>query len=577
MLLADPQQLLGVLDAIHDVVFRLDIEPDGYRFSYINPSFMRATGLRREQVLGQRVEKVIPEPSLQLVLAKYEHARRTGETVHWLETTPFPAGVKRGEVMIRPVRDEAGDIVSLVGTVHDVTAAYEHEERLRELAYTDALTGLPNRRHFYMLLHERIATRPEDALALLYVDLAIHYVNDTYGHDCGDEVLRQAAARLTEALGEHALVGRLAGDELAALLPRPSDERDLAELAKGVLSRLEAPFALPSQAAMITPSIGVALFPHDATHADDLIRSGNAAMHEAKRAGRSAVRFYDNALTMRIRQRINLRNQLQQALDQGLFVLHYQPQVDVRTGRCVSLEALLRWDRPGHGLVMPAAFIEVLEQSSLIVPVGFRVIETACRQLQAWREAGLPAVAISINVSARQLTAFSTTAPTRDGADNLLQHLADCMQRYGIVPGQLELELTETSLMADPARSAVLLGQFRELGLRLLIDDFGTGYSSLAYLRRLPIDMLKIDREFVRDILTPDDAKTQGAAITDLIIQLAHNLGIGVVAEGVETIEQAGFLYKHGCDRLQGYYLAHPMPAEDVPAYLRQQDALAER
>ena len=579
-LLSPPEELLRVLDAISDVVFRIDIEPDGYRFSYINRSFLQSTGLRRDQVQGRRVEDVIPEPSLQLALEKYRHARDTGETVRWVETTAYPAGIKRGEVMIEPLKDERGKVHVLVGTVHDVTAAYNHEERLRQLAYTDALTGLPNRRHFYMLLHERIATRPGTSLALLYVDLAIHYINDTYGHDFGDEVLRQAAVRITDKLGEHALVGRLAGDELAVLLPRPADERNLAEVANGVLTRLEAPFALASQEAMITPSIGVALYPHDAADANDLVRAGNAAMHAAKQAGRSAVRFYDGDLAMRIRQRISVRNRLQQALDQGRFVLHYQPQIDTRTGHCVSLEALLRWQRAENDLVMPGEFIDVLEQSSLIVPVGFWVIENACRQLQAWKASGLPPVAVSLNVSARQLMAQSTSGHARAsgqvGKDSLYWRLAGCLEHYGIEPGQLELELTETSLMADPERSAVLLEQFRSLGLRVLIDDFGTGYSSLAYLRRLPIDMLKIDGEFVSDIKGKGEEPSEGAAIADLIIKLAHGLDIGVVAEGVETLAQAEYLYARGCERLQGYYLARPMPAGDVADFLHRQAEVAE-
>lgn len=567
---AEPSpHLMALLDAINDVVFMLDIEPDGYRFRYVNASFLHATGLPHEQVVAQRVEDVIPEPSLSLVLTKYQEARDSGAPVRWLETTAYPSGLRYGEVMVTPVADASGRFRHLVGSVHDVTAIHENEDRLRELAYIDSLTGLPNRGRFYMLLHEHIAADPDGALALLYVDLAIHSINDTYGHDQGDDVLRQSAQRVTRLLSDTALVGRLAGDELAVLVTRPSDDQDLAHLANDVLGTLEAPFELPGHQVLITPSIGVSLFPRDTRDAKDLVRFGNAAMHTAKLAGRGTVRFYDDAMAGRARQRINLRAQLQHALRNDQFVLHYQPQVDSRSGRCVGMEALLRWNRPGIGMVLPEGFIDVLEHSNLIVPVGHWVIDTACRQLKQWKDEGLSDIKLSINVSPRQLISNSNVvAPSGGEALGLYARLEHALHTHGIAPGQLELELTETSLMADAERSAVLLQQFRKLGVRVLIDDFGTGYSSLAYLRRLPIDMLKIDREFVRDLYHDDDS--EGAAIIDLIVQLAQSLGIGVVAEGVETPDQAAYLRARGCERLQGFHLARPMPAEAATRFLRE-------
>ncbi len=571
------RHLLAILDAIEDVLFVLDVEADGYRFSYINDSFLKATGLTPAQVLGQRVDAVIPEPSLQLVLSRYADAIRSRTLVRWTETTTFPSGTRHGEVVVKPLFDAAGTPTHLVGSVHDITTLRDKEEHLSLLAYVDGLTGLPNRRHVALILHERVTARPDDPFALLYVDLAIRGVNDSLGHVRGDQVLVEASRRMLEHLPEGARIGRVAGDEFAIVLERDKGNPSRLRSAERLLLALSRPFEQSGPAAYLAPSVGIALYPEDAREADELVRCANAAAYEAKAAGRGTVQLYDPRSAERARQRIGLHARLQTASAQDQFVLHYQPQVDARDGRCVALEALLRWNHPQQGLLLPATFIDVLEHGSLIVPVGFWVIRTACRQLRAWRDAGLPDVRLALNMSARQLHAqrSSFDLSVHDMAasqhePDLLRQLEDELGHHGLDPSCLELEVTETCLMDDVERSAVLLQSLRTLGVRVVIDDFGTGYSSLAYLHRLPIDVLKIDRSFIQHIGTAGAHGEESATITELMIRMGHGLGMDVVAEGVENAQQADFLRRQGCQRLQGFAFARPMPADAVPEYLRK-------
>jgi diguanylate cyclase (GGDEF)-like protein/PAS domain S-box-containing protein len=572
-----------IFDNIEDVVYLLDVEDDGYRFVAVNRRFLDATGLSLHQVIGRRVDEVIPQPSLGAVLEHYARALARGQPEYWEETTRYPAGTRFGEVMVAPVRNAAGRHTQLVGTVHDITQRRETEERLHRLAHHDTLTGLPNRRQFYASLENerRTAMEQDRGLALLYIDLdRFKHVNDTLGHQAGDELLRQVTERILHCTRVRDTVGRFGGDEFGIVAPIAKQPDDAAILARKLIAELQRPYALDGREAVVTASIGIAVCPVDSCVTEDLIQFADTAMYHAKTAGRNAYRFYTPEMNAWLQDRRELESALRRALDRDEFVLHYQPQMDLATGRWTGVEALLRWQRPGHGLVSPGSFVTALEETGLIVPVGRWIIDTACRQLGEWQSiTGMEAMTISVNISAAQVLLerkreldSQGSVDERGGAGDgrgfceLVEH---SLLKHRVAPGTLELELTETTLMADAEKSATLLGQLKELGVGILVDDFGTGYSSLAYLKRFPIDTLKIDRAFVRDLSTDMDDRT----ITRAIINLAHSLNLGVIAEGVESVEQLEFLRGERCDQAQGYLLSLPLPAAKVSRLFRRAGA----
>jgi diguanylate cyclase (GGDEF)-like protein len=384
------------------------------------------------------------------------------------------------------------------------------------------------------------------------------------GHGVGDQLLVQAAARLESCARNDNVVARLGGDEFAVVLPYVGGNEgpagDAALVAGRIIEALAQPFHLQGQQLFVSASIGIACYPVDGSSAGQLLKSADTAMYDAKNNGRNTWRFYSAALHENAARRLQLESQLRQALDRGEFLLHYQPKLDLAGGTISGFEALLRWNHPQRGLVPPLEFVAILEETGLILPVGEWVIAEVCRQLRGWQAAGLPAPPVAINLSARQL-----------------QHadLAAAIERIvgeaGVDPHLLEFELTESMLMVDPEAAVAILKRIKALGMRLSVDDFGTGYSSLAYLKRFPLDALKIDRTFVRDL--PGDA--DDAAITKAVIRLAHSLNLKVVAEGVENIEQLRELEKYDCDEIQGYYVGRPAPAADCVALLRAEQPAA--
>ena len=460
---------------------------------------------------------------------------------------------------------------ALAGTAHDITERQAAEEHLHRLAHYDVLTGLPNRRLFYESLSRELEVAREQGktVALLYLDLdQFKNVNDTFGHSMGDELLRQVAERLLASTRIRDTVGRLGGDEFGLLAITANAPDDVANMAEKLIEELQQPFKLAGHEVAVTPSIGIALGPGDSGDTETLIKFADIAMYHAKSAGRNTYRFYTVGMNVRARAKMQLERDLRKALEHGEFELHYQPEIDVDSGEWTGAEALLRWNRPGHGLVLPAQFVPALEESGLIVQVGRWVIQSACQQLYRWREAGIGGVSLSVNVSARQMLPScprgvegnGTPALLIEDPESIVAHVDRCMRRYQVVPGTLRLELTETALMSHADRTIGQLAKLKDLGIQILVDDFGTGYSSMAYLNRFPIDTLKIDREFIRDLSDdPDDR-----AITRAMISLAHSLGLKVIAEGVETREQLDFLQDEHCDRAQGFYIAHPMPGPEL-------------
>jgi diguanylate cyclase (GGDEF)-like protein len=426
------------------------------------------------------------------------------------------------------------------------------EERIRHLAYHDALTDLPNR----SLLEDRLTTalaqahRKSRMLALLYLDLdRFKRVNDTLGHSLGDHILQSVAERLTSIVREADTVARVGGDEFTILLPEISQAQDAIDVADRILRELRRPVMVDHRELPATTSMGIAFYPDDAEEADTLLRNADIAMYRAKEQGRDNYQLYTAAMNARIAERFAVENDLRRALDRNEFVVYYQPQVDLSSQQIVGVEALVRWEHPTRGLMLPADFIPVAEESGLIVPLGEWVLRTACAQAKAWQEAGLPPIRLAVNLSGRQFQ-----------QRNLSEMVERALNETSLEPRYLQLEITETVVMHDMDFTIATLNNLKAMGIQIAIDDFGCGHSSLNYLKRLPIDDVKIDRSFVHDLATdPSDA-----AIVGSVVAMTRELNLNVVAEGVETEEQLAFLKERQCDVVQGFLFSRPVPPDAV-------------
>jgi diguanylate cyclase (GGDEF)-like protein len=451
-------------------------------------------------------------------------------------------------------------IVLLISVLARQFAVGERAARaMRRLVQFDTLTGVASRNQFDARLADEVirAHRLDGAATLLLMDLdRFQTINDSLGHRVGDELLKQVAARLTEcfaAFGEDVLVARLGGDEFAVLISRAQGPEQATDAARAMIEAVSQPYRLEGIDYQVTASVGIARLPHDGQTADEVLANADVAMYRAKELGRNTHQAYSARFGARVGERLALEAALRQALERDEFLLHYQPKLDLETGRFTGMEALVRWRHPERGMIAPSRFIPLAEETGVIVPLGRWVIETACRQLQAWRARGLPALRVAVNLSARQFTQA-----------NLTRQVSETLRETGLPPSALELEITESMVMRDPQKAVQILGQLKTMGVTLSIDDFGTGYSSLAHLKRFPIDGLKIDRSFIRDV--PEDA--DDVAITRTIIAMAHSLKLKVIAEGVETIAQQSFLYEQGCDEMQGFLLSQPLPADEFEAFV---------
>lgn len=441
----------------------------------------------------------------------------------------------------------------------ELIARLEDEKgRAYLLAAHDHLTGLPNRRTLKerATSHLAAAKRHRTHSVLLYLDLdRFKIINDTLGHQVGDALLQTVAARIQGAVRENDLVGRIGGDEFAVLLTGLRSIDKLGNIASKIIREVSQPFQTPDgQELQVSPSIGIAVYPRDGLDFDTLSRHADAAMSQAKRMGRATFAFYDHALGVTTERSFLLQQRLPKAIAENELILHYQPKVRLSDCQIVGFEALVRWQHPEFGLIYPGEFIPMAEDSSLIVELGAWVARTACAQLAQWCEAGLPCQPIAINLSALQLQ-----QPTLPG------FLDSLLAEYSLSPQMLQVEVTETVLLESLETAGKILERIKALGIKIALDDFGSGFSSLGYVRNLPIHALKIDRQFISDIRTPNDA-----VVTSFIIALAHNLKLQVVAEGVETPEQLQYLQSAGCDEAQGYYFSRPVPAEAVAQLLRK-------
>lgn len=458
----------------------------------------------------------------------------------------------------RAVRDDNGRVLFYEGTVEAITERKLHDSAIRYQATHDALTGLPNR----VLLHEKLhhaigeANHSGALIAVAFIDLdQFKFVNDSLGHAVGDELLKTMAQRLQSCMREGDVVARLGGDEFVILLCGDLTEQGVGQIATRILAAVAQPCQVAGRDLSMTCSIGISLSSEGGLEIETLLRNADAAMYRAKELGRNNFQYFSDEMNKRVAGRLDMLTHLQHAIEREEFVLYYEPKYQLATRRIVGVEALIRW-RTAEGIIAPGNFIPFAEETGLIIPIGEWVLRSACAQNRAWQRMGLPALPVSVNLSRRQLA-----------HGDLAAQVTALLDHAGLHPQCLELEVTESMVMHDPERSAAMLGRLNALGVQISMDDFGTGYSSLGYLKKFPVQCLKIDQTFLHDVTVNPDS----AAIVKAIISLGHNLDLRVLAEGVETVDQYDFLRANGCDEFQGYYLSRPMPAEAFAELLRAQ------
>jgi len=524
---------------------------------------------------GKFIERVHPDDR-GAINAAVEAAQTAGTSYAVDYRLTLPDGLIRHLHVQGLVDSDAdGRPVLMLGTVQDISERKQSEERIRNLAYYDSLTHLPNRQLYNEQLNFALssARRHTSKVATVLFDLD-HFkrINETLGHSVGDRLLVAVAERLRQCVRDYDAVSRpeadsgkggttlarLGGDEFILAMADIDRVEDAAKAAHRLIQAMQAPFRLDEHEIVVTASIGISLYPDDGADAETLLKNADSALYHAKDAGRNNYQFYNQSMNDRAFARLSLEGSLRRALENQEFLLHYQPQVDAQSGAIIGAEALIRWRHPDLGLVSPLDFIPLAEESGLIVPIGEWVLQTACTELKAWQAAGNGTLRMAVNLSGRQFR-----------QQDLVETVQRAISAAGIAPQSLELEITESMLMQDATETTRLLDNLKALGVKLSVDDFGTGYSSLSYLKRFPLDALKIDRSFIRDIASdPDDA-----AITTAILAMAGGLGLEVVAEGVETMEQLGFLRSRNCQMIQGYLFSKPLPSEEIRALLREQTA----
>ena len=533
--------------------------PDG-RILRVNPAFSTVTGYQTEEVVGQnpriltsgQQDKAFYQTLWQALLSSGQwqgeiwNRRKNGEL--------YPEWIS-----ISSIRDGRGEIEYFVAIFTDITERKRVEDKIIHQAYHDALTNLPNRVLFKDRLEQALTFAHRlrhKKVALLFIDLdRFKLINDSLGHDAGDLLLKQVAQRLHANVGQSDTVARLGGDEFTILLPEIDYIDEAAAVADKILTALKPPFNIGARDIFITASIGISLYPDDGADAEVLMKNADTAMYRVKEQGRSGFHIYTAALNLHSLHSLELENQLHKALENNQLVLYYQPQFDLALGRIRGVEALIRWQHPELGMIFPAEFIPIAEASGLIVPIGAWALETACRQARAWQEADFPDLQMSVNLSIRQFF-------REDVVSLITQVIKDCC----LAAHTLELEITESVAMEDVDYTINTLTQLAALGVSLAIDDFGTGYSSLHLLKSMPVNILKIDQSFIREVASsPDDA-----AIVDAVITMAHRLGLAVIAEGVGTPMQLAYLKSQQCDFAQGYLFSRPLPANELETLLKQ-------
>jgi diguanylate cyclase (GGDEF)-like protein/PAS domain S-box-containing protein len=553
-------RLAAIVTSSDDAIMSTDLQG---RVSSWNSGAERLYGYKQEEIIGRPLANLIPDEHKGIVSLLIEQLTH-GQSAHHMEvpTLRRDGAMVEVSVTVSQIPDASGASIGYACIARDITARKETEKTILHQAQHDGLTGLPNRIRLAECITEALARVQHDggSAALLVLDLnRFKDVNDTFGHQDGDELLQEVAHRLASRRNAGETVARLGGDEYAVLLPSATAEEALRR-ADELHQALSDPFELRGYTVETGASIGIALAPEHGLDADSLLRRADVAMYVAKQAGGGST-IYSDEHDQHSPARLALVSQLRHAIEHDELILHYQPKVDCRTGELTGVEALVRWIHPELGFVMPDQFISLAEQSGLIGPLTEWVIGEALRQVREWREAGFQ-VPVAVNLSMRNLH-----------DRHLADHIGQALERYNLPPDALELELTESTLMADPSRAMAVLVQLSEMGLRMAVDDFGTGYSSLSYLKNLPVHELKVDRSFVRDMT----GEPRDRAIVQSTIDMAHHLGLRVVAEGVEDEAAWQLLGRLGCDIAQGYFLSRPVPAAQLREWLSARSAATDR
>ena len=552
-----------VFDASSDAILITDSEN---RIIDVNAAFCEITGYSESEAIGQTPTILSSgrhdaEPYHELWESLKKTGRWSGEA--WSRR-------KGGEVYaewltINTVKNSRGETTHHVAIFADITEHKQAEEHVHRLAHYDALTDLPNRTLFNDRFGQALinAQRNRCRAAVMFMDLdRFKVINDTLGHSIGDLLLQVMTARLTDSVRQGDTVSRLGGDEFGILLPELAEAEDAYLAAQKLLKATAIPFMLQGQELNISASIGISIYPDDGISAETLMKNADIAMYRAKEEGRNNCQFYHADMNTRSFDRLAMETSIRHALEEGQFELHYQPKIAVASGKIIGVEALIRWHHPDRGLVSPMEFIPLAEETGLILPIGEWVLQEAVAQGKAWQLAGFPPLFMAVNVSARQFRQA-----------NFAGKVGQVLLDNGFDPHHLELELTETTLMTNADENIETLNKLNAMGVRIAIDDFGTGYSSLSYLKRLPVDVVKIDKSFVNGVTDSRD----DAAIVEAIIAMARSLQLKVVAEGVETAEQLKFLQINNCDEIQGYYFSRPLPVEQFEQLLLEMEAVGNK
>jgi diguanylate cyclase (GGDEF)-like protein/PAS domain S-box-containing protein len=540
------EALLALQKAVETMQIGVTITDPAGKILYVNPAEAAMHGYRVEEILGKDARILGPpeiwRPMSQPILKSFRretmNVRKDGST--------FPVQLT-SDVVTTP----AGDVFAVITTSEDITERRKNEETIRRLAFYDALTGLPNRSLFNDRLGQSLAKarRHGELLAIMFLDLdRFKNVNDTLGHGTGDLLLSAVAERLGNMIREGDTVSRLGGDEFVMMFPDIDSPDNVSTAARKILEKMSEVFILNGLEVYVTASIGVSVFPENGPDAENLLKNADAALYFAKEQGRNNYQFYSSAITGNALRKIRIQSNLRKALKEKEFVLHYQPQLDLRNGKIVGAEALVRWQHPDYGMLSPLEFISLAEETGVIASIGESLLLTACAQNKAWQEAGFPPIRMAVNISTYQFI--------QKGFPKMLKKL---LEEVELEPQYLDLEFTESIVIKKTDLVRSTFNELASLGINCSIDDFGTGYSALNYLKYLPINRLKLDQSFVASLAKDPNDK----AISRAIITMAHELNLKVTAEGVETVKQLEFLCEHGCDEAQGFLFSKALPARD--------------
>jgi len=545
---------MQVLDQTADIVIVTDAKA---RIEYVNPAFEKITGFSQDNAIGQNLIQFLSCQNTQELCTQAQNVLLSGEVFQNEITSTCKNGtIYHARITMIPLIDNKHKITHFIATLKDIFEHVYDQLHIQHQLNHDALTDLPGRAIFLDRLQHAIskAHYHNRLVAILFIDLDLFSnINNLLDPETGDHLIQQLSQRFNNTIREGDTIARFGSDEFVILLDDFDSDETLSVISQKLLDSIASPFKVKEQEINITASIGISIYPSDGNDPESLLRNADIAMYRAKELGKNNFQYFSESMTARVFERITLKNSLRHALEREEFELYYQPQFDARDGSIFGVEALLRWQHPELGLITPAHFIPLLEETGLIEPVGIWILKTACLQSKKWHDTGLN-FQMSVNLSSRQFNNAS-----------FITSLKSIISDTQINPQDLELELTESMLMRNASSTINALKNLNDLGVRFAIDDFGTGYSSLNYLRRFPIDTIKIDRSFIRDITTDTD----DMAICSAIIGMAHSLSLNVIAEGVETKAQLEFLKDHGCYYIQGNYLGYPKTAMQLEQLFR--------